>query len=629
MTESTSEYKKRIEEIKQSIENEPYMAKMREDIAEGISKTGIRQATVEEQFQGVQDHYEATVQEKFQNIDDQFQAVIENTTDKDVISAPEIIVGRGGYATLGERLDEVDAQSIRSVYNYQDKDIIVSFMDDDGNPRLMDTIKPIHESENVPANICVIGKVLNTPSQSVTIEQCQQLKSLGWNVGNHTQNHADMTNYSTAQAEMEIEPVANVLKANGLDHDIIVYPYGGYNKNVLDVARKYNRIGISTEEGINTTPINTFALKRISGIGESGVTLASSKAIIDNAPAGSWIIFKGHTGYDSYAQQQTLDDYLALIQYIKAKGYDIVSIKEGLKRKGNILDIGTDYQKLQISVDGQLRFNNTYEDYSIDNDTPITHFPHGENITYFNNATIAGKGFPAGNNGGTVTTVRLRMASYASEDASYQTFQPYYENTLYRRRWVVGTASWSAWEKISQPIGDGKYPIVNAKNNAYLAGENIVNYPANNITTHRVDISAGFPGAGIVTTYRIGGNGYDRQEFRLYNGTTIYTRYVDVASGDWKDWEVLNAVSIAKNVDLYTGNSPLTDFPADKITTFVSTIGTPNGINGVFTTNRVHSAGYDYQVFKEYSLSDDFKIYVRNVKSGNAWGVWKEIQFVV
>ena len=88
MTESTSEYKKRIEEIKQSIENEPYMAKMREDIAEGISKTGIRQATVEEQF----------------------QSVLDETTGKDVISAPEVILARGGAQTLGERLDSEKAE---------------------------------------------------------------------------------------------------------------------------------------------------------------------------------------------------------------------------------------------------------------------------------------------------------------------------------------------------------------------------------------------------------------------------------------------------------------------------------------------------------------------------------------
>lgn len=88
MTESTNEYKKRIEEIKQSIENEPYMAKMREDIAEGISKTGIRQATVEEQF----------------------QAVLDETTGKDVISAPELIAARNGKSNLKTRLDDEHAE---------------------------------------------------------------------------------------------------------------------------------------------------------------------------------------------------------------------------------------------------------------------------------------------------------------------------------------------------------------------------------------------------------------------------------------------------------------------------------------------------------------------------------------
>lgn len=97
MTESTSEYKKRIEEIKESIENEPYMAKMREDIAEGISKTGIRQATVEEQF----------------------QSVLDETTGKDVISAPELIAARNGELNLKTRLDkekqEVTAQLAQNV----------------------------------------------------------------------------------------------------------------------------------------------------------------------------------------------------------------------------------------------------------------------------------------------------------------------------------------------------------------------------------------------------------------------------------------------------------------------------------------------------------------------------------
>lgn len=126
MTESTSEYKKRIEEIKQSIENEPYMAKMREDIAEGISKTGIRQAIVEEQF----------------------QSVLDETTGKDVISGPEIIVARGGASTLGERLDESDAQLA------QTKDEVLELIGNvaDGTPLFADNVSGMTDTTRIYLN---------------------------------------------------------------------------------------------------------------------------------------------------------------------------------------------------------------------------------------------------------------------------------------------------------------------------------------------------------------------------------------------------------------------------------------------------------------------------------------------
>lgn len=84
MVETTEEYRNRINQLKTSIENEPYIQKMREDIAEGISKTGNRQADIEEQF----------------------QEVIDNTTGKDVISAPELIAARNGEVNLKARLDK-------------------------------------------------------------------------------------------------------------------------------------------------------------------------------------------------------------------------------------------------------------------------------------------------------------------------------------------------------------------------------------------------------------------------------------------------------------------------------------------------------------------------------------------
>lgn len=88
MVETTEEYRARINQIKTSIEHEPYMRKTRDDIAEGVSMTGVRQASLE----------------------DQFQDVIDGTTGKDVISAPEIIAARNGEPNLDTRLTKKEQE---------------------------------------------------------------------------------------------------------------------------------------------------------------------------------------------------------------------------------------------------------------------------------------------------------------------------------------------------------------------------------------------------------------------------------------------------------------------------------------------------------------------------------------
>ena len=88
MAETTEQYRARINQLKTSIENEPLIKEMRDDIAEGVSKTGNRQADIEVQF----------------------QSVIDGTTGKDVISAPEIIAARNGETNLKTRLDKKEQE---------------------------------------------------------------------------------------------------------------------------------------------------------------------------------------------------------------------------------------------------------------------------------------------------------------------------------------------------------------------------------------------------------------------------------------------------------------------------------------------------------------------------------------
>lgn len=98
MVETTEEYRNRINQLKTNIENEPYIKEMREDIAEGIFKTGNRQADIE----------------------DQFQEVIDNTTGKDVIAAPELIAARNGKPNLKTRIDDLENETNRQLGQTED-----------------------------------------------------------------------------------------------------------------------------------------------------------------------------------------------------------------------------------------------------------------------------------------------------------------------------------------------------------------------------------------------------------------------------------------------------------------------------------------------------------------------------
>ncbi|QQP71217.1 SGNH/GDSL hydrolase family protein [Carnobacterium sp. CS13] len=124
MAETTEQYKARIAQIKSSIVNEPYIKKMRDDIAEGISKTGNRQADIE----------------------DQFKDVIEGTTGKDVISAPEIIAARKGEASLNARLTKNEQETtaqLQQTMTQTEFDSWVATLLDGGPSIFMDSLSEL------------------------------------------------------------------------------------------------------------------------------------------------------------------------------------------------------------------------------------------------------------------------------------------------------------------------------------------------------------------------------------------------------------------------------------------------------------------------------------------------------
>lgn len=451
---------------------------------------------------------------------------------------PRVSAVENKNTSLNLMIAETAKKAVSTISHNVDKNIIVSFIDDDGDKRVMTRLKPIFESEGVPCTVGIITNKLNDPNYLNSADM-NELQNMGWTVCSHTHTHANLGTLTEAEVETELSTARNLLEGLGMDGaDIIVYPYGGKSDTSLKVARRHSVLGIGGYADYNIMPINTYELIRFADISENTFDLNACKTIVDNAPPNSWLIFYTHVWYDMWAQQQTVDNMHALIQYIKTKNIDIVSAREGLNRKGNIVDVGDKKKYFKIGRDG-TQVSNRFTDTTVDNATPITKFPLGETKVFFNSTAITGKNFPS-TSASLLTTYRIPYSEYSSQEVvSYQTFEPYTSNVTYRRKWNATTSVWNAWEVVSQPLEKAPLHYVNATKNTYSAANLITDFTDRAITTFHFDSngSAGMPvTGGMVTTFRLGGNRYDKQECRSIDTNTLYSRTTK-ADGTWGAWE--------------------------------------------------------------------------------------------
>lgn len=243
---------------------------------------------------------------------------------------------------------------------------IVSFTSDDGKIETYTKFKPIFEAERVPCNICLITNSVGTDG-FMTLEQIQEVKSLGWTVASHTQTHLNASTATPEELDTEYKAASEYLRANGLDHDILVYPYGVVTDQAIATARKYYKMAVNIvgNPADNSLPnVSNYNMKRVAGLSQprgAGPSLASIKSVIDSLSITNyWLIFEDHAHYADWTED-LLDDLQELIQYIKSKNIPIVNLQDGFNMRCNIID-REDY--IMPRNDFGLQINNLISSYT-------------------------------------------------------------------------------------------------------------------------------------------------------------------------------------------------------------------------------------------------------------------------
>lgn len=392
------------------------------------------------------------LEQKINELDDRVDTII--TTPAEGVSAQEIIDARGGEATLGENITEIKSRVLKNTRITEEKQMytnlsvhkkpkpMLTIIDDDTRNELYSVIYPILQDLNVPITSAVItGRIGQTGVGTITFEQYKEMLASGLvEFISHTVSHENLTTMPITQAEQELKQSREWLIENGGNPDYFVPPFGATNDEVKSIIRKYYKASYVTFSSgyITYPPVNSYGMRR-SDFDTSVVSLSAQKLRLDEALASNgWIIINTHSQYPSFSGA----DFRELLNYAKTIGLEIVTLGEGMKHFGNLLDIDSfigspDYSVIDAFGNPHGKLNNPY--FLIDATNVLstnapTDFKQGMSVCVFSGSLGTTYGWGGG---GILHNFRVSTA-YA-----YQMFFALNSKDVKVRYW--NGATWSEW----------------------------------------------------------------------------------------------------------------------------------------------------------------------------------------
>lgn len=223
---------------------------------------------------------------------------------------------------------------------------IISFVDDDGNAKFLTKSKPIYDKHGVKCTVAVVTDfVLN--NNGLSLSDIKGLNSEGYEIVSHTNSHSQeiykpgVATATDEEIELDIKKSFDYLKENGLETDTIVWAWGGFKDatRYTKLAKKYFKYGINATGGVMKAEILNDMYYSRYFINMNSNTLDKYKTLIDDCYANNgWLIFGTHSGSDSEFDSEFLDE---IVNYVKSKKIQIMTVKEANKIKGNICSLGT------------------------------------------------------------------------------------------------------------------------------------------------------------------------------------------------------------------------------------------------------------------------------------------------
>ncbi|QKW67561.1 polysaccharide deacetylase family protein [Staphylococcus hominis] len=469
----------------------------------------------------------------------------------------EITDARGRSDSLKDEMDRIENKTYTK--NSNKLRPLVSFYLDDGYQNDYDVVYPKAKSLGIPVTACLF----NTSQLLSTPDKLKELIDNGWEIHSHTANHVDLDKMSYDEQVKEMSDNIEYYKGLGINLKGICYPKGYSNEYTPKAARQFFEVGMSSIPGINNSPIDTYYVKR-DLTDQTDMTKMKERVDKILEDGKGWLVFYSHTNIFKQ-NTEVRDRYFEMMEYVKSKGIECVTVHDAMKVYGNTLDIGdVKYSEnyLKVGSDGVLDTSNLpiiyNKNLSNANSIKGTDFKDGRiTITSFDLSKKSDIPFDSGV-GTLYTDRRFEMNEYGQR--AFQRFEGF-DGTIVQRVYI--SSSWTDWTTVGG---------LNTVTNNYNSETAITDFPKFKRTTFVVlsTDNAGFPEqVGTVETNRFSSAdvlGY--QLFYPYNRNYFYKRYWTTSG--WSDWDKISpTLGLAQSFDFG-------DIEANSTRTYSFTI---NGVN--------------------------------------------------
>ena len=473
--------------------------------------------------------------------------VLENGTSDAEILQSRIPLSGPTFSLLKDRLDYADSllesESKKAFYadlvTHKSQRPMITILDDDVRTQLYNIIFPILVETNTPLTSAAITGRIGTNVDTITLAQFEEMRDSGLvEFISHTKRHINLTSLTLDEVDAELRDSKEWLAQNGVKTDHFVYPFNGQNRAIRALTKKYYKSGFSTNGKLVKPPVETFLLNRV----DFESTFDQQKAWIDEAIAtNSWVVFNTHSSYPSFTGQGLRD----LITYAKSVGIEFVTVEEGMRQYGNLIEVGdpenVDGMYAAMGANGEM-VGNLVPGYKLisknglTNASPLSFFPAmSMSAVHISTAEATAMGFPYA---GTLIVNRQ-----ASDGYSFRHYFKYQSAEILHSYWS-GT-EWSSW----QPVEKGKFrkSITDAITSSTQPSAMTTEQKENVFTTKiQLANATGFPEnlPGTCITDVTNGAGYDFQLYYIASTNRVYKRFHNGTI--WTAFERIDFYNIVK-----------------------------------------------------------------------------------